>query len=343
MAAATAPQVGALDIPLRKIGRLERLVGPEWYRVIKGLATNPLSVFGLSLILFFILVAAFAPVLAPPTNTRDPYIIPRDGFGPVPEAPGSVWTVRPPELPFWWRTIMRTDEYTHIMGTASGQFDIWHGIIWGTRTALRVGLTIESITLVVGLLVGSFAAFYGGWLDEVLMRITDIFLTFPPLLAALTLATILTPVLGKSLWPAIIALTAFGWMTYARLIRGDILSVRERDFVTAARVVGAKDSRVLFRHIVPNAIYPTLVVASLNIGADVISFAALSFLGIGTEVGYSDWGQLISFGRNWIPTLSTYWWLVVFPGFALLLFVLGFNLVGDALRDVMDPRLRGRR
>ncbi|HEX7557199.1 MAG TPA: ABC transporter permease subunit, partial [Leptolinea sp.] len=114
------------------------------------------------------------------------------------------------------------------------------------------------------------------------------------------------------------------------------------DFVMAARVVGAKDSRILFKHIIPNAIYPTLVLASMDIGTVVISFAALSFLGIGTEVGYADWGQLLSFARNWIPNLFTYWYIVVFPGIALILFVLGWNLVGDALRDIMDPRMRGR-
>ena len=132
-------------------------------------------------------------------------------------------------------------------------------------------------------------------------------------------------------------------MGYARLIRGDILSVRERDYVMAARVVGAKDSRIMFKHIIPNAIYPTLVLASLDIGTIVISFAALSFLGIGTEIGYADWGQLVSFARNWIPHLVD---LLVdrrLPRrWRCILFVLGWNLVGDALRDIMDPRMRGK-
>jgi len=228
------------------------------------------------------------------------------------------------------------------MGTAGGQWDIFYGVIWGCRTALKVGITIEAITLVIGILVGSLSAFYGRWVDDLLMRITEIFMAFPSLLAALTLSAVLTPVLGKGLWPPLIALIVFGWMGYARIIRGDILSVRERDYVMAARVIGVKDSRIIFKHIIPNAIYPTLILSSLNIGADVISFAALSFLGIGTEVGYADWGQLIAFARNWIPSLARYWYIVVFPGLALILFVLGWNLVGDALRDIMDPRMRGR-
>ena len=194
--------------------------------------------------------------------------------------------------------------------------------------------------MLIGILVGSLSAFYGGWLDNVLMRITEIFMAFPYLLAALTLSAILTPVIGKGIWPPLIAMIAFGWMGYARIIRGDILSVRERDYVMAARVIGVKDRRIILKHVIPNAIYPTLILASMNIGADVISFAALSFLGIGTEVGYADWGQMIAFARNWIPSLATYWWIVVFPALAMIFFTLGWNLVGDALRDIMDPRLR---
>jgi peptide/nickel transport system permease protein len=329
-------------LPERKIGKLETIIGPEPYRIIRGIVTNPLSIVGTSLILLFVLVALLAPVLAPPQNTRDPYMTPRDGFLPTPLKPGSVWTNRPPQLPFWWKTLTGLDHWVHPFGTAGQQWDIYYGVIWGSRTALKVGISIEGISLLIGILMGSMSAFYGGWIDEILMRITEIFMAFPQVLAALTLSAVLTPVLGKGLWPPLVALIAFGWMGYARIIRGDILSVRERDFIMAARVIGAKDRRIIWRHIIPNAIYPTMIWSSLNIGADVIAFAALSFLGIGTEVGYADWGQLIAFARNWIPNLHTYWWIVVFPGIALVLFVMGWNLVGDALRDIMDPRMRGK-
>ncbi|MCX7856089.1 MAG: ABC transporter permease, partial [Anaerolineae bacterium] len=228
----------------------------------------------------------------------------------------------------------------HILGTASGQWDIFYGVIWGTRTAFRVGIVITLATLVIGVLVGSIAAYYGGIVDNILMRIVDIFLTLPFLMAALILATILVPRFGKSIYPAVIALIGFGWMGYSRLIRGDILSIKEREFVLAARAVGARDYRILFRHIVPNAIFPTLVVASMDIGSYVLSFAALAFLGIGVEIGYADWGQLLSFARNWITSLADYWYIVVWPGLALVLFVLAWNLVGDALRDALDPRMR---
>ena len=328
------------DLPERKIGRMEAFLGPEFYRILRGVAKNPLSVVGSSLILFFVLVALLAPVIAP-TKKADPYMIPRDGFSATPKQPGTLWKSNQPPLPFWWEPLVGTKQWTHVMGTASGQWDIFYGVIWGTRTAIKVGVIIEFFCLLVGILIGSLAAFYGGFLDNLLMRITEIFQAFPFILAALTLSAILTPAIGKSLIPAIVALVAFGWMGYARLIRGDILTVREREYVLAAEVVGAKNGRILLRHIIPNAIYPTMVVASLDIGTIVVSFAVLSFLGIGTEVGYADWGQLISFARNWIPQLGTYWYIVIYPGVALILFVLGWNLVGDALRDIMDPRMRG--
>jgi len=175
------------------------------------------------------------------------------------------------------------------------------------------------------------------------MRITEIFMAFPFFLAAITLSAVLVSELGKNLWIPSIALITFGWMTYARVVRGDILAVKERDYVMAARVIGAKDSRILSKHILPNAIFPTLVLASLDVGNYVVSFAALSFLGVGTEVGYADWGQIISFARSWILNLDTHWYIIVFPGAALILFGLGWNLVGDALRDILDPKLRGVR
>jgi len=231
---------------------------------------------------------------------------------------------------------------THIMGTSEGQYDIFYGIIWGTRTAFKTGLVVTITTLLFGVIVGSISAYYGGIVDNIIMRIVDILLILPGILAALILAAVLTPRIGKSLVPTMSALIAFGWMGYARIIRGDILSVKERDYVLAARVIGVKDNRILFRHIIPNAVFPTLVLASLAVGDVVLSFAALSFLGIGTEVGYADWGQVLSFARNWITSLNTYWYIVVWPGLTLVLFVMGWNLVGDALRDVLDPRMRGK-
>jgi peptide/nickel transport system permease protein len=289
--------------------------------IIKRLVTNPTSLLGLILVTFFAVVAIFAPLIAPPPKPKEPFDIPQDGFSPEPRLPSSA----------------------HPFGTTEGQYDVFYGVVWGTRTAFRVGLIITAASVFIGLLIGSVAAYYGGWVDEVLMRIVEIVMAFPFLLAALTLAAVLSSRIGQSVTAAIIALIAFSWTSYARLIRGDILTVKERDFVIAARAIGARDAGIMFRHILPNAIFPTLVVASMDIGSYVLNFAALSFLGLGAPPGYADWGQMISFARNWIPRLADYWHIVVYPGMAIVLFVLGWNLIGDAFRDILDPRLHGTR
>lgn len=329
-------------LPMREIGPLERFLGPENYRILKGLLKTHASILGFVLIGLFVIVALVAPLIAPPVTPNDPYRIPRDGFSSEPRPMMSEWSRNVPPLPFWWKPLMRTDRWVHILGTAQGQYDVFYGIVWGTRTAFRTGFIVVVATFLIGVITGSISAYYGGKVDNIIMRVVDVFLTLPFILAALILAAVLTPKIGKSLIPSIIALITFGWMGYARVIRGDILSIKERDYVMAARVIGVRDSRILFRHILPNAIFPTLVLASLAIGDVVLSFAALSFLGIGTELGYADWGQILSFARNWITSLGTYWYIVVWPGLTLVLFVMGWNLVGDALRDVLDPRLRGK-
>jgi peptide/nickel transport system permease protein len=291
---------------------------PRWLR---ALLHNPISIIGLILVFGFVLVAAFAPVLAPPVTPDTPFAIPRDGFMAQPQPPSA----------------------KHPFGTTEGQYDLFYGVVWGTRTAFEIGLIVTGVTVLIGGTLGAVSAFAGGWVDEVLQRIVEIVLAFPFLLAALTLAAILAPKLHNGLLSGMIALVTFSWPGYARLIRGDVLAVKERDFVTAARAVGAPGWFILIRHVIPNAMYSLLVVASLDIGTYVLTFAALSFLGLGAEQGYADWGQLLSFARNWIPDLSKYWYIVVFPGVALLLFVLGWNLIGDAFRDALDPKMRGYR
>ena len=291
-------------------------------KLLKQLFTNPLSLTGIILIVFFVVIAIFAPVLAPPApRARDPYDMPRLGYSAEPQPPSQ----------------------EAIFGTAEGQYDIYYGVVWGTRTAFKAGLIVTAATLFIGLSLGTLAGYYGGPLDEVLMRIVEIFMAFPFLLAAITMAAVLQPKLGRGIWTPMVALIVFGWTTYARLIRGDILSVKEREFVLAARVTGASDFRIIMRHVIPNAIFPTMVVASMDIGTYVLAFAALSFLGVGVQVGYSDWGQIIAFARNWIPVLAKYWFIIVFPGAAITLYVLGWNLLGDAFRDILDPRMRGAR
>lgn len=325
----------------RKIGWFERFLGPDNYRIITGLFKTPASIIGFILIFIFILVAILAPVIAPPVG-NDPMKIPRDGFSGEPQPPGSPWKKNVPEIPFWYETLTGNDEWVHLLGTAQGQYDLFYGIIWGTRTAFRTGIIVVIVTVVIGVILGSIAAYYGGWVDNLIMRITDIFMTLPYIMMALIFSSVLTPLLGRSLLPPMIAMITFSWMGYARIIRSDILSIKERDFVLAAKASGVKNGRILFKHVLPNAIFPTLVLASLGIGDVVLGFAALSFLGIGTEIGYADWGQVLSFARNWITSLNRYWYIVVYPGLTLTLFVMGWNLVGDAMRDVLDPRMRGK-
>ncbi|MBE2197500.1 MAG: ABC transporter permease [Anaerolinea sp.] len=344
------PSVSPVAIPLddqdfQEQKWLERLVGPEWARLIKGILTNPLSVVGLLIILGFILTAIFAPIIVPPPNAVwDTTLIPRDGFGPEPKAPGAEWRRNAPgTIPFWYTPLTGHEEWVHLWGTTSGQYDIFYGVIWGSRTALMIGGIVVLSSALIGIVVGATAGFYGGWIDEILMRVVEIFIAFPFLVGALILASILVPVMGRSVWPASIALIVFGWTGYARLLRGDILATKERDYVQAARAAGANDFHLILHHILPNAIFPTLVVLSLDMGAIVLSFAALSFLGIGVQEGYTDWGQIVSFARSFILSLDQYWYIIVYPGMALLLYGLGWNLVGDALRDILDPKLRGKR
>lgn len=289
-----------------------------WFHQLRK---NPLSLAGMTIILIFFFIAIFAPIIAPtPEGHIDPYQIPREGYSPVPQQPGT----------------------EHIFGTTEGQYDIFYGVIWGTRTAFLVGLIVVGAVLLIGIVLGSIAGYFGGLIDEFIMRVTDIFLAFPPLILAMAIVVALRPSINS----VMLALTIVSWPVYARLIRGDILATREEDYVEAARGIGASNFRIIVRHVLPNSIYPALVMASLDIGAVVLSAAALSFLGLGAPEGYADWGQLISFARNWIVGPPgdplAYWYTVTIPGLFILFFVLGWNLLGDAFRDILDPKLAKR-
>lgn len=289
-------------------------------RAIRGIIKNPLGLSGLLLVIFFGVVALLAPTLAPPKWAHEPYRIPRAGYRSEPQPPSA-------EHPF---------------GTSEGQYDIYYGVVWGTRMAWYVSVTVVGLSAAIGIIIGAGSAFYGRWIDEVMMRITDIFYAFPFLVAAMTL----TAILGQGVTNAMIALIAFGWMGYARLTRAEVLRLKEMDYVQAARATGASSYRIIARHIMPNAIWPVFVQITMSMGSVVITFAGLSFLGVGVPSGYADWGQLISYARNWIIGLQgnplAYWYTFVYPGAAITLFCLAWNLFGDALRDVLDPRLRGR-
>jgi len=287
---------------------------------VRRFRRNPLSVLGLLIVAFFVAVALLAPLLAHPVS-RNPYMIPHEGYASDPRPPG-------PGHPF---------------GTTEQQFDLFYGAIWGARTAFVVALSVVASAFAIALVLGSLSGYYGGWIDEVVMRVTDIFLAFPGLI----LAVVIVAVLGQSVRNAVIAIAVVEWPTYTRLLRGEFLRVRDMEYVQAARALGGGDLRIIARHVIPNTVYPMLILASLNMGSIVITFAALSFLGLGAPPGYADWGQLINLSHNWIAGIPghafEFWYTLVVPGTAIFLFVLGWNLLGDAFRDVFDPHLQGSR
>lgn len=286
--------------------------------LFKKLIKNPISLFGLILLVGFVFVAIFAPQIAPPKNPDQKYLIPRYGWGSTPKPPSA-------EHPF---------------GLTEGQYDIFYGLVWGTRSAFWVGLVVVGVSCSLGVLIGSIAGYFGGLFDNILMRIVDVFMSFPFLIAAVVVTTILGPGLNK----VMLTMICFYWMDYARLIRGSILAIKEEEYILAAKASGVKDWLIIIRHILPNTIFPVLVQASMNIGSVVITAAGLSFLGVGAPVGYADWGQMISMGRNWLlgtpDNHLAYWYTIVYPGLAIVLFVLAWNLIGDAFRDVLDPKMQ---
>lgn len=221
---------------------------------------------------------------------------------------------------------------SHPFGTDFAGKDILSRIMYGGRFSLTIGLVAVGLGVAVGVPLGAIAGYYGGWIDEIIMRLVDILYAFP----FLVLAIALIAVLGQGYWKMIMALVIVGWIGYARLIRGEILSVKENEYVTAARALGARDRSVIFRHIVPNAIAPVIVQATLAIGSIVLAAAALGFLGLGLQPGTPEWGTMLSGSRETL--IQGQWWVTFFPGIAIFLFVLSINLVGDGIRDAIDPQ-----
>jgi peptide/nickel transport system permease protein len=291
----------------------------EFLFTAKRFLRNPLSVIGLSLIVIFGVIAILAPVLEPPKN-RDPYKIPHTGYRIEPS---------PPSL-------------QHPLGTTEQQYDILYGLVWGTRSAFKIGVLVVAANLFIGIILGAIAGYFGGTVDEIIMRITDIFYAIPFLVMAMALVV----AIGRGLKAVIIVLIILEWPSYTRVLRSDILVTRSKDFILAARASGASHLRIIMTHILPNAMYSVLILASLNIGTTILTAAALSFLGLGSDTGTADWGQIVSLARNWIVGAPgnrfAYWYTVFIPGFVISLFVLGWNLLGDAVRDVFDPKMRRR-
>jgi peptide/nickel transport system permease protein len=233
------------------------------------------------------------------------------------------------------------------MGTTHTGSDMMSKILYGSRKSLRVGFTVALITCFLGLVIGGISGYYGGRVDEIIMRIADVFFAVPGLILAMAVVTAMDDIheidLVFKTYPVdrlekiMIALIFTGWPGYSRLIRGQVLSVKEHTYIEAARSVGSNDFRILFRHVIPNAWAPMIVAVSLDVGGTILTASGLSFIGLGAEANSAEWGKMISDGRSFFPTQ---WWMVTFPGIAILVTTLGFNLLGDGLRDVMDPKQR---
>lgn len=288
--------------------------------ILKRVKGSPLSIAGIILVMGFVFIAVFAPLLAPP-KLDPPYLIPRDpalGFSLEPKPPSQ----------------------NHPFGTTAAQRDLYYGCIWGTRWAFQIALEVIICVVAIGVILGLIAGYYGGIIDEILMRFTDIILAFPGLILAMTLVTVLHELNWQTIDSVLLSIILIGWPGYTRLIRGEVLRVKNEDYIEAARASGASDLRIMFKHILPNTVYSVIIVASLDFGGIVLTTAALSFLGLGAPTGWADWGRLIFDGMGFVSGGLRWWWAWTYPGIFIVLFVLGWSLLGDALRDVLDPLYR---
>jgi len=276
-----------------------------WISVTKKLIKSNISLLGTLIVLLFILTAAMAPLLAPYHPVNDGSLVER----------------------------LQAPSVSHLLGTDSQGRDILSRIIYGARVSVQVGVISVGIALVIGTLMGMVAGFYGGWVDNVMMRLVDIMLAFPGVLLAIAI----TAVLGPELKNAMIAVGVVNIPAFARIVRSTVLSVKAMEYVEAARAIGATDVRIIFRHVLPNSMAPLIVQTTLNIGTAILDAAALSFLGLGAQPPTPEWGAMLSDGRSYLQKAP---WVMFFPGMAIMLVVLGFNLLGDGLRDALDPRLK---
>jgi peptide/nickel transport system permease protein len=287
------------------------VIAPRDAALPRGSATwrafraNPLLTVGGGLVLFIVIVAIFAPLLAP-----------------IPADAGTA------THPF---DVLHAPSAAHWFGTDQVGRDILSRVIYGTRVSPVIAVIVLAIACLIGVPLGVAAGFLGGWIDELIMRVTDVFLAFPPLLLALALAS----VLPASLTSLTIAIAAVWWPWYVRLIRGQAASVAGRPYVEACRALGVSRLRIIFRHILPNSVTPLLVQVSLDVGGVILTASALSFLGLGAQDPTPDWGLMVAEGQSYF---TPDWWLVTFPGLAILLTAFAFNLLGDGLRDLLDPR-----
>lgn len=320
---------------------------------IRKLRRNPLALTGLTITLLFFLMALFAPQIASPKlNTSG--------------APGNCMRdlgmtsqnqiYNPLGAPFWRGILapplscyrMERNSFVQepspptreaIFGSMNG-YNIFYGLVWGTRTALKMGFIITGITLLLGIIIGAISGYYGGWIDNLIQRLLDVISAMPGLVLTIVILTILRAKNpgGDPTFPIIFAYCVAGWAGYARFIRADVLRIKQLEYVDAARALGAPDWRTIMKHVVPNSLTTVFTLSVMELATVPLSIAALSFLGLGFESGYSEWGQLINFARAWLK--PEYWYVLFYPAAFIVLYSLAVNLFGDGLRDALDPRTR---
>lgn len=293
----------------RPYDKLEPFKLSEGRRLWRKFARNPIGVIGGVILLTVFVGAVFAEYFAPHEPNRQRLIA---RFKP----------------PFW----AEGGSMIYPLGTDNVGRDIWSRIIHGSRISLIVGVCAVGVSMLIGVTLGLVSGFWGGQIDATIMALVDIMLAFPQLILAFAMVAVLGPGIGN----IILVLGITGWERYARVVRAEVLALREREFVQAARAIGVSNLKIVFGHIMPNTFSSVIVMATLQTAQAILAEAALSFLGLGTGRTYPSWGQMISLGRDYI---SIAWWLSTFPGLAILLTVLAINLVGDRIRDVLDPRV----
>ena len=265
---------------------------------------NKLALTGCGIVVLLFAVSLLAPVIAP-------------------YDPGAI------DL----KNVLASPSAEHWFGTDQLGRDVLSRMIWGARISLKVGFVATGLAILIGMILGAVAGYYGGWIDAVIMRFVDIMLCFPTFFLILAVIAFLEP----SIWNIMIVIGLTSWMGVTRLVRADFISLRERDFVRAARSIGANDARIIFVHILPNALASILVAATLGIAGAILTESALSFLGIGVQPPTPSWGNILTAGKD---NIDIAWWISLYPGLAILITVVGYNLPGEGIRDASDPRLK---
>lgn len=278
----------------------------QWLEVWRRLKRNKMAVLGLAILIILVLLAVFANVIANYDN-----VVIKQNLSQRLQAPSAA----------------------HWLGTDEFGRDIFARLVHGTRVSLQVGIIAVGISIVIGGILGAIAGYYGGKLDNIIMRVMDIFLAVPSILLAIAIVS----ALGPSILNLMLAISISSVPSYARIVRASVLSIRDQEFIEAAKAIGASNTRIIFRHIIPNSLAPVIVQATLGVASAILSTAGLSFIGLGIQPPAPEWGSMLSGGRQY---LRYAWWVTTFPGVAIMITILSLNLLGDGLRDALDPRLK---